>query len=490
MQLWGGGLNKNLSSNYKLLDYSCLSPEEKSEGYVFHILTDCISTPTQQKLNQLQDELSQIYPCKIEVHSVNAKLFIENCNVKAFRENHATCYRLLLASTLPKTLKTCLYLDVDMLCLKDLRMCFALDTKDKIIVASLIKSSPYSSSLKSSKGKKDYVFNPNFNHFNSGFMLINLKKWRKFKVEQKALWLTQNYIIDDIPDEMILNAILQPKHRLNMSLKFNFYIGFAKKELRAQITCLNESTKRPRDWILPFTENEIEEADKQAFILHFNCGATKPWDKILLLDCNKKQPLFIYYQAWWNTALTTPVFKDKLLLLKIELTDKKLKENMEQDRQVLLSQILNLNQTITKLENENKTLQNEITSLKQTKGAALRAQNQLAYKLGTTLMSYSKSKFFYLNPKFYLTLLSIKSRHKKSKKAYENLIFSNPSFKLSLLETYADYDEALKVQNFFSYRLGLEFIKASKTWYKGGYVRFCFEVKKLKNQQSKTKFSL
>ncbi|ECK7954238.1 sugar transferase, partial [Campylobacter jejuni] len=40
------------------------------------------------------------------------------------------------------------------------------------------------------------------------------------------------------------------------------------------------------------------------------------------------------------------------------------------------------------------------------------------------------------------------------------------------LETYPDYNEALKEKECFTYKLGEAFIKASKNWYGGGYIKF------------------
>ncbi|EAJ7834944.1 alpha-2,3-sialyltransferase, partial [Campylobacter jejuni] len=47
----------------------------------------------------------------------------------------------------------------------------------------------------------------------------------------------------------------------------------------------------------------------------------------------------------------------------------------------------------------------------------------------------------------------------------------------------SDYEEALKIKNYFSYKLGEAFIKASKNWYKGGYIKFIFkDVPRLKRK--------
>ncbi|EOH4415568.1 glycosyltransferase family 2 protein, partial [Campylobacter coli] len=91
-------------------------------------------------------------------------------------------------------------------------------------------------------------------------------------------------------------------------------------------------------------------------------------------------------------------------------------------------------------------------------GALLRIQNQLSYKLGQALITNSKSVSGFLSLPF--IILSIVISHKQEQKAYKSRIKKNPNLVLPPLSSYDDYDEALKIKNYFSYRLGQEFIKA------------------------------
>ncbi|MBO7064235.1 alpha-2,3-sialyltransferase, partial [Campylobacter jejuni] len=50
------------------------------------------------------------------------------------------------------------------------------------------------------------------------------------------------------------------------------------------------------------------------------------------------------------------------------------------------------------------------------------------------------------------------------------------------LEAYPDYKEALKEKECFTYKLGEAFIKASKNWYGGGYIKFYIQTRKLKKE--------
>ncbi|HEC2393613.1 TPA: glycosyltransferase family 2 protein, partial [Campylobacter jejuni] len=113
--------------------------------------------------------------------------------------------------------------------------------------------------------------------------------------------------------------------------------------------------------------------------------------------------------------------------------------------------------------------------------AKIRIQNQLSYKLGQALIINSKSILGYLSLPF--IILSIVISHKQEQKAYKFKVKKNPNLALPPLETYPDYNEALKEKECFTYKLGEEFIKASKNWYEGGYIKFYFkDVPRLKRE--------
>ncbi|EPN5614435.1 hypothetical protein ACT0IR_001860, partial [Campylobacter jejuni] len=102
----------------------------------------------------------------------------------------------------------------------------------------------------------------------------------------------------------------------------------------------------------------------------------------------------------------------------------------------------------------------------QANSAKARIQNHLSYKLGQTLIENSKSILGYIRMPYVLSY--IKDKHKFEQKAYEEKIKENPNLALPPLETYPDYNEALKEKECFTYKLGEAFIKASKNWYGGG----------------------
>ncbi|EAK9939714.1 alpha-2,3-sialyltransferase [Campylobacter lari] len=112
--------------------------------------------------------------------------------------------------------------------------------------------------------------------------------------------------------------------------------------------------------------------------------------------------------------------------------------------------------------------------------AKTRIQNQLSYKLGQTMIVNSKSILGCLIMP--VALLSIIISYKQEQKIYQEKIKKDPSLKPLPLESYPDYQEALKLKNHFSYKLGQALIQANKTWYKGGYIKMWFEIVKLKRE--------
>ncbi len=115
--------------------------------------------------------------------------------------------------------------------------------------------------------------------------------------------------------------------------------------------------------------------------------------------------------------------------------------------------------------------------------AKSRIRNQLSYKLGQAMIANSKSLLGYIRMPFALSY--IKDKHKQEQKIYQEKIKKDPSLKLPPLEDYPDYKEALKEKECLTYRLGQTLIKADQEWYKGGYVKMWFEIRKLKKEYKK-----
>jgi hypothetical protein len=82
-------------------------------------------------------------------------------------------------------------------------------------------------------------------------------------------------------------------------------------------------------------------------------------------------------------------------------------------------------------------------------------------------------------------LIDIVIKYQKEQNIYKEKIKHNPNLKRLELEAYSDYKDALGLKNHLSYKLGIALIKANKNWYKGGYIKFIFEVIKIRMDYNK-----
>ena len=98
--------------------------------------------------------------------------------------------------------------------------------------------------------------------------------------------------------------------------------------------------------------------------------------------------------------------------------------------------------------------------------AKSRIHNQLSYKLGQAMILNSKTLFGYIRMPFVLWYIA--SKHRRDQKVYQEKIKKDPSKKLSPLESYPDYREALKEKECLTYKLGEALIKANNTSFIGG----------------------
>ncbi|EKS1622085.1 hypothetical protein QBC08_001372 [Campylobacter coli] len=128
-------------------------------------------------------------------------------------------------------------------------------------------------------------------------------------------------------------------------------------------------------------------------------------------------------------------------------------------------------------------LQSKLSFQTQYGTAKQRIQNQLSYKLGQAMIVNSKSLLGYIA--IPIALLSITISHKQEQKIYQEKIKKDPSLKLPPLESYPDYQEALKEKECFTYKLGEALIRANNNWYGGGYIKLLLEIRKLKKEFKK-----
>ena len=442
----------NILKDYENINFENLSQDEKSEGYVFHILSNFISEKSRAKLSNLALKLNQFYPCEIEICIIGDEIFRKH-SVPLWRGNYQAYYILLIQRALKQSVKTCLVLDVDMLCLGDVREYFAIDLKDKIVGAVLDKTclnhiifTPHDKK----QANKEVILQKGY--INTGMIYVNLDLWKSQKIEEQAFEILKNYS-PMLADQCTLSAVLKGRI-LPLPLKFNY---------------LNFITPRYRNY--PYNENEILNALENILIIHLL--SPKPWN-IFFANINENFKMCFndrispytqhYLNLWWEMALNTPFFEKDLLLLNLELKNEALKKYA--------------NDLASKLNENLKTLKEEKYT-----GAKIRVQNSLSYKIGLEIIkAYKGGTLSLLLLPF--TLKKLQKQYLEKKKFKEILTQQLElyfSFKPIKLENMLDFNQAQKAKEHLAFKLGTAFLKAYKTNFKLGLLKFYFEAKKLKN---------
>ncbi|EMO8373924.1 DUF4422 domain-containing protein [Campylobacter coli] len=176
-------------------------------------------------------------------------------------------------------------------------------------------------------------------------------------------------------------------------------------------------------------DNELKNATENPKIIHYNFG--KPWQFNACFNP--------FFHLWWKEARKLPFYQD---ILKNALSES------------------------LKVHNIEKSI-----------GAVERIKNQLSYRLGYAIVSNIK------NP---LKMVMIPSSIMKSVKEYRQYKNKTKHIVFQPLETYADYEECLKVQNHLSYRIGKTILSANKQGLKG-FVKLPYslfmEIRQFKNKK-------
>ncbi|EHC0757871.1 hypothetical protein JT588_000893 [Campylobacter coli] len=281
----------------------------------------------------------------------------------------------------------------------------------------------------------------------------------------------------------------------------DFHLKFQppKEVVQSYIDYFEESNEWVRKEFFPHKERLFPKKNLSNYKENYELKEMKPeyWDKIaeFIADIVKtknqniadktniiqNKDKIITDQTTQIKSLQVNIKDSEVKLVQIQTSNNTLSNIIKEKDNIINSNINQINQLQNNIQ-EKSTQLNQIQSKLsfQTKygTAKTRIQNQLSYKLGQAMIVNSKSFLGYLIMP--MALLSIMISHKQEQKIYQEKIKKDTSLKLPPLENYPDYQEALKLKNQFSYKLGEALIQANKTWYKGGgYVKIWFEIRRL-----------
>lgn len=188
----------------------------------------------------------------------------------------AAYLRLFMPKLLPVDLNKVLYLDCDLLVVDSIEELWNTDLENNSI-GVVEERGPFD--IESPKVLKYPV---EYSYFNSGVMLINLKKWRENALYERAMkFISANKELIMLHDQDVLNALLY-KERKFISIRWNLmdFFLFARPDVQE---------RRLLDWKLSI---------QHPAIIHFT-GKRKPW----LRNCDspyRNQYIKLARQFGWN----------------------------------------------------------------------------------------------------------------------------------------------------------------------------------------------
>lgn len=254
----------------------CLN--NKDINFTFHIVTTSLSTFNKSNI----EKLARIYKVNIilyEIYDDCIDLSNKNCNWSI-----AIYYRVLLP-LLVKNVKKLIYVDADVICMKNALNLFKINLENEEIIGAV-------ASVKWFSEKQNLKLKLPVKHkyFNSGVLIIDVLKWNEYKAFDKFIKVIEKNNILDFPDQDALNIIMLGKVK---------YI----------------------DKIYNYTKSES--IKKEDIILRHFAAHPKPWTKSWYLLLNNEEEKFLYKKyedltPWVNTDLEEPQkYSDVLIYIKL-----------------------------------------------------------------------------------------------------------------------------------------------------------------------------
>lgn len=283
----------------EILGVSIVSLYENSkdmDDIVLYILDSEITDKNKSKIESISIKYKRTIPIWIQTQNISKVLSMK---VVVDRGSLSQYSRLFVSSDLPENLEQILYLDCDTIIKKSIYELWNLDLHGKTVGVLMDAFS------------KQYRMNidlqPNDVMFNSGVMLINLKRWKEQKIEEQLLRFIKkkNGHIQQ-GDQGALNAILS-HDAYCFEPRFNsvtIYYDFNYKEMIVY--------RKPAKGF--YKQEEIKKAVEDPSIIHFTTSflSKRPW----IIGCQHRYlNVWLYFKALspWQSF---PLWNDGTNILK------------------------------------------------------------------------------------------------------------------------------------------------------------------------------
>lgn len=261
---------------------SLIENSSKNYYYSIKILYTNISEENKKKISKYETE-------NVKIEFVDLNYYIEEVKDKLYTRDYyskTTYFRLFIPNLYPQYNKV-LYLDSDVVVLGDISKLYNVELGNNLVVAApddvIQTNKVFQEYAEKVVGVADYR-----NYFNAGILLMNLDEFRKFKFQEKFLYLLETIKFTVAQDQDYLNRLSKGKVKL-----------------------IDKTWDR-----MPIAVDDVKEEDIK--IIHYNL-AYKPWHFEDIL----------YKEYFWDYAQKTEFFND-IVKIKDSYTQEDRFKDMEQ----------------------------------------------------------------------------------------------------------------------------------------------------------------
>lgn len=220
----------------------CMNNNNKN--FCFYIIATNLSNETKKNLNVLAKNLN----IDVVIYEIDNKFFKDMPTVHVV--SLAAYFRILLP-IIVYNVDILFYIDADIICLKDASEFFDIKLKENIIAA-------IPDNEKMNRKRNDSLKLKNHVYFNSGVLIIDVKKWNKNKISNRIVTVINKYKdVIKYEDQDALNMVLSKKVRY-ISKKFNC-INLKDIDVREIVLLHFANHPKPwnRFWFLNVINNEF-----------------------------------------------------------------------------------------------------------------------------------------------------------------------------------------------------------------------------------------
>lgn len=187
---------------------SLIDNTSKENKYAIKILYTSVSDENKARIKKYEKE-------NISIEFVDLNKQLEEIKEKLYTRNYfsnTTYYRLFIPELYPEYDKA-VYIDSDTICLADIADLYNVDMEDNLIAAvpdGVVQTiDPFKDYVERVVGVADYN-----KYFNAGVIVMNLKELRKYKFEEKFIYMLGKIRFEVAQDQDYLNRLCKGRVKM------------------------------------------------------------------------------------------------------------------------------------------------------------------------------------------------------------------------------------------------------------------------------------